>query len=500
MTEPGIGREVEFRHGRGYSRRRVLRGALGGAAFLGGLTWADRAAAQQATPVASVGAAGAGDPPSPTGTIRPDTFPVDHLVVIFLENRSFDHLYGFFPGANGLQSPGAAVAQTDLDGVPYPVLPPVLDVSKTPPQPDPRFPRDLPNAPFSLADYVAIDQIDANPGHRYYQHILQLNGGRVDRYVAWSDSGGLAMGYHDTTRLPLYPYAREYTLLDHFFTGAYGGSMLNHFWLICAATPYWPGAPVERVAAPIFDGMGRLIGIDRDGDVTPDGYCVNNAQPFFPPYYPGTPIEQRMSPQGMPMIGDRLSDAGVSWAWYGGGWNDAVAGNPPPSFQFHHHPFSYFSRYADGMPDRAEHLKDEEEFIAFVEQGSLPAVSFVKPLGSLTEHAGYSAVEASERHAADLIELVKASPLWERTAIVLTYDDFGGWYDHVAPPRIDRWGPGGRVPALVVSPHARRGFVDSTPYDHTSILAFIEWRFGLPPLTSRDANAYPLLAAFDVAG
>jgi acid phosphatase len=127
----------------------------------------------------------------------------------------------------------------------------------------------------------------------------------------------------------------------------------------------------------------------------------------------------------------------------------------------------------------------------------LPAVSFIKPLGIYDEHAGYSTVEAAESHAVELIEAVKASPFWERSAIVVTYDDFGGWYDHVAPPPIDRWGPGGRVPAIIVSPWARKSHVDSTPYDHTSILKFIEWRWGLAPVSTRDALAWNLLTAFD---
>jgi acid phosphatase len=191
-----------------------------------------------------------------------------------------------------------------------------------------------------------------------------------------------------------------------------------------------------------------------------------------------------------------LSDAGVTWAWFAGGWDDAVAGNPAPTFQFHHQPFSYFSRYGEGMPGRV-HLRDEEAFLTSLSDGSLPAVSFIKPLGIYDEHAGYSAIKAAEQHAVDLIQAVQNSPYWERSAIVVTYDDFGGWYDHVAPPPIDRWGPGGRVPAIVISPWARSGHVDSTPYDHTSILKFIAWRWGVPPLTTRDAMAWNLLPAFD---
>jgi acid phosphatase len=469
------------------SRRTLLRRAAAGG-LAAALAGAGRRPllAKQATPLATPLAA----PPAPTA------IPIDHVIVVFLENRAFDNLYGLFPGANGLTSPGAAIPQTDTTGRPYPTLPGVINAYPAP-RPDTRFPDDLPNAPFPIERYLPLNQIAPSPVHRFYQHQLQINGGRMDRYVAWTDSGALPMGYNDTTNLPLYPYARRYTLADNYFTGAFGGSMLNHFWLIAAATPTWPKPPAAKVAAPLFDSGGRLIGLTRDGDITPDGYVINNVQPFFPPYEAGTAASDRMPPQTNPTIGDRLSAAGVPWAWYAGGWDDAVAGHPAPTFVFHHQPFSYFATFGDGTPGRAAHLKDESAFEASLENGSLPAVSFVKPLGRYDEHAGYAAVAASEQHAADIIERVNASPYWDRAAIVITYDDFGGWYDHVAPPAVDRWGPGGRVPALIVSPYARSGYIDHTPYDHTSILKFIEWRFGLPPLTTRDTYAYNLLPAFD---
>jgi acid phosphatase len=321
----------------------------------------------------------------------------------------------------------------------------------------------------------------------------------MNKYVAWSDAGGLTMGHNDTRKLPLYPYARRYTLTDNFFTAAFGGSMLNHFWLICSCTPVWPNAPKDMVAHPKFDTKGKLIGLDNeDGEVTPDGYVVNDVEPFYQPYEAGVAAKHRMPPQSLPTIGDRLSDAGVSWAWYAGGWDEALAGNPAPTFQFDHQPFVYFRKYAPDTPEREKHLKDEMDILAALQDETLPVVSFIKPLGKYDEHAGYSTVMAGEQHAADLIERVKHSPYWEKTAVIVAYDDFGGWYDHVAPPKVDRWGPGGRVPPmLVISPHARKGFVDHTLYDHTSILRFIEWRYRLEPLAERDAEANNLLAAFN---
>ena len=170
---------------------------------------------------------------------------------------------------------------------------------------------------------------------------------------------------------------------------------------------------------------------------------------------------------------------------------------PAKTFEFHHQPFVYFEQYADGTSAKAEHLKDEDDFVASLGNETLPSVSFIKPLGKYDEHAGYSTVLSSEQHTADLIEQVKSSSYWKDTALIITYDDFGGWYDHVPPPVVDRWGPGSRVPMLLISPCARKAFVDHTLYDTTSILKFIEWRYELQPLTDRDAQANNLLAAFD---
>ena len=435
--------------------------------------------------------------PSSSVTAQPSSAPINHIVVIYQENHTFDNLYGKFPGTNNLDQAGAQVPQVDKSGVSYQTLPQPLDTSKKPPEADPRFPDNLPNAPFSINPYISPDQASPSPVHRFYQHQLQMDGGRMDRYVAWTNAGGLPMGYYDTQQLPLYPYARDYTLADNFFTAAFGGSMLNHFWLICACTPAWPDAPPSMVAQPDFDTAGNLIGLTKDGDVTPDGYVVNDVEPFYKPHKPDVATEDRMPPQILPTIGQRLDDAGISWAWYAEGWNNALAEKPNPTLVFHHQPFVYFEGFAEGTPERATHLKDEQDFLTSLNDGTLPSVSFIKPDNRHDEHPGKAEMLASQQYVANLIEQVKNSPSWGDSAIILAYDDFGGWYDHVAPPVGDRWGPGGRVPMLIISPYARKGFVDHTLYDTTSILKFIEWRYGLEPLTDRDKGANNLLAAFD---
>jgi len=206
---------------------------------------------------------------------------------------------------------------------------------------------------------------------------------------------------------------------------------------------------------------------------------------------------QQMPLLTMPTIGDRLSAKGISWAWYSGGWNDAVAGHPDALFQFHHQPFNYFAPYAEGTAARAEHLKDIEEFLAALRTGNLPAVAFVKPIGAYNEHMGYTDLLRGQQYVADLVKAVQGSTAWKDSVVIITYDEAGGRWDHVPPPRGDRWGPGVRVPAIIISPYAKRRFVDNTTYETTSILKFIETRWDLAPLGSRDAAANNLLNAFD---
>jgi len=151
------------------------------------------------------------------------------------------------------------------------------------------------------------------------------------------------------------------------------------------------------------------------------------------------------------------------------------------------------SAYAPGTKARARHLRDEEEFIQAAKKGKLKAISFVKPLGEENEHPGYATVSEGSQHLVDLIKAVEDGPNAEHTLIIVTYDEFGGSWDHVPPPGQggvagihDRFGPGTRVPALLVSKRFKNSTVDHTQYDTSSILATIERRFGLKSLGERD--------------
>jgi acid phosphatase len=458
---------------------------------------------------------------------------IDHIIVIYAENRSFDNLYGLFPGANGISNASPATyTQVDRDGTPLPHLPPVWKGKEA----DPAFPTDLPNKPFRI-DGPPIKLPLSVPTrdliHKFYPQQEQINGGRNDRFVEVSDAGALAMGYYDGSKLPLWKWAQEYTLADNFFMGSFGDSFLNHFWLICACTPVDLKAP-ENLRAQLDERgwlkrrpdspSSALVGPASfvPSDFTPDGFAISTNQPPYqpsrvPPAKDGDPRfadseKQILPPQTMTTIGDTLSAKGVTWAWYSGAWNAAVtdgmqpasasrkvintSANGAPNFVTHHQPFNYFARYAPGTENRERHLKDYTDLDLAIATGTLPSVVFYKPQGTLNEHPGYADVLSGDQHIADLVAKIKASPLWTTTAIIVTYDENGGFWDHVVPPAGGRWGPGTRIPTIIISPLAKRSHVDHTSYDTTSILKLITLRFGLTPLPGVRQGAGDLTAAF----
>lgn len=479
-----------------------------------------------AMPALAVGAAYAQAP-------RAGLEAIDTVVVIYAENRSFDNLYGHFPGANGLQNvaPENSI-QVDRDGSSLKELPPVWDgltaKGVTPPVTQAQT-EHLPNKPFAIDDPKGFDSklgvITHDLWHLFYQNQMQINGGKNDRFVAYADSGALVMGYYDGSKLPLWNVAKQYVLADNFFQAAFGGSFLNHFQLACACTPVYPHADQspakDLIAAVDPDGVTLTLAANspksamegipkfvKNGQISPDFYAVNTMQPPYQPSNnkpakegdprfadPSTP--STLPPQSEKTIGDLLSDKGVSWAWYAGAWQATLDGDrskPVPNFQFHHQPFNYFVNYAPGTEARAQHLKDGgmngTAFIEAIDAGKLPQVTFYKPQGNLNEHAGYADVMSGDEHIADVVAHLEKSPQWGRMLVVITYDENGGFWDHVAPPKGDRWGPGSRIPAFIVSPFAKKGTVDHTEYDTTSILRFITRRFELPVLpglTARDA-------------
>jgi acid phosphatase len=451
--------------------------------------------------------------------------------------------------------------QVDRDGTVLPVLPPAWGGVTAPgvtPVVTQQQSVGLPNAPYSIErGFTAQSQVTLSTAtvtrdlwHRFYEHQMQIDGGKNDGYAAWSDAGGLAMGHYDYRASALYALAKEFVLADNFFQGAFGGSFLNHQYLICACAPEYPGADTAAANPSIAvleqDAGGRYLprlkpattppasALDgpptfaRSGNIAPadyfgDGkfYAVNTMQP---PYQPSgnTPAAGDVSfayadptsattlpPQSRRNIGDALDAKRIDWAWYAGSWNAAVEdGRRSPSkmreviyapltaagapdFQAHHQPFNYFERFdpKTHAENRAAHLKDYNDLLADIAAGRLPAVAFYKPQGNLNQHPGYASVAEGDAHIADLVTKLRAGPQWNHMLIVITYDEFGGAWDHIAPPQADLLGPGARIPALIVSPFARHGTVDHTQYDTESILRLITRRFDLevlPGITQRE--------------
>jgi len=475
------------------------------------------------------------------------------VVVLYAENRSFNNLFAGFPGLaqplKDLASP--EYRQRDRDGSELTTLPPVWGGLAPHPQTvdgrryhiDEDAIRGLPNQPFALRtpEGALLPQgvITRDLVHRFYENQLQINGGRNDGFVAWGNTGAMPMGHYadSASQLRLWRLAAQYTLCDNFFMGAFGGSFLNHQYLAAAQPPFFPQAdqgpakfqiaqlqgddptgvlPKFAEDSPASAMQGRPKWASRDA-ITPDFWVVNTLGPAYAPGFSHDPRDPRLadpaSPNTLPAqthltIGDMLSQAGVDWAWYAGAWQLALEGRGDgnhkefpevPDFQPHHQPLNYFRQFAPGTAARQQHLRDagvgssadSNHFIAAAEAGTLPPVAFYKPQGNLNMHAGYASIEAGDEHLARVVEALQKSPQWPHMLVVLTVDENGGWWDHVAPPKGDRWGPGTRIPAIVMSPHARKGFVDHTIYDTGSILRFITRRFGLkqlPGLKLRDAS------------
>jgi phospholipase C len=278
--------------------------------------------------------------------------------------------------------------------------------------------------------------------------------GFVSALLQQNQDGRLAMGFYDDRDLPYYwNLAEEYVLFDRFFSSAGAGSFLNHVYWISAS----PGPGQDR---PTRDGLGDF-----------------------------------------PTIFDRLQSSGVSWKFYiqkydpNLDYHDLVEGAPRPP-QVEWVPLLSMDRYLQ-TPELLRNIVDLDEYFDDLRSGRLPAVAYVKIIGA-SEHPPGS-LQAGQQATRSLIQALMQNEAWESSAFLLVYDDWGGWFDHVVPPQVDDFGYGFRVPALLVSPYARRSYVDHTTLDYASILRFIEDNWDLEPLTARDTLANSFANGFDFA-
>ena len=307
--------------------------------------------------------------------------------------------------------------------------------------------------PFHIGDKPISDL-----GHNIAIYEAELNGGKMNGFVSAFGRQGLqdpsqAMGYYDDRDIPWYwNVADDNVLFDRHFTSAHGGSISNHMFWVTGRSGLPPKA-IEVIPKQGFD---------------------------------------------VPTIFDRLQEAGVSWKFYVQNYDPAITfRNRAPGdrgAQVVWVPLLAFPRYLDD-PELFSHIVPIEDYYEDLANNTLPAVSYVVPSGA-SEHPPGS-IAAGEAFVRTLVTSLQRSKAWSSSAFLWTYDDWGGWYDHVRPPVADAYGYGFRAPLILVSPYAKKGFIDKNTADFTSQLAFIEHNWGLRPLSPRDSAAYPLTHAFD---
>jgi phospholipase C len=304
--------------------------------------------------------------------------------------------------------------------------------------------------PFHIGDRP-IEDLD----HSDSTFELQYNKGKMNGFVyalnQRNQNGALAMGYYDDRDLPYYwNLADQYVLFDHMFSSDHGGSFANHM--------FW------------------VSGQQGGSRVTSEGY------------------------DDVLTIFDRLEERGISWKFYVQNYDPGInyrtahliSGNR--ASQIIWVPILNMARFLDD-PELSSHIVDLSEYYKDLENGTLPAVAYIAPAGA-SEHPPGS-IRSGQKFVKGLIQALMRSSAWDSSAFMVLYDDWGGWYDHVNPPQVDTHGYGMRVPAFMVSSYARRGHIDSTVLDFTSILKFIEENWSIEPLAERDANANNFLTAFD---
>ena len=368
--------------------------------------------------------------------------PIEHLIVMMQENHTFDNYFGTFPGADGIP-----------EGTCMPVDP------------------DVPNGagciePFHIgSNDVKLGDLD----HSAATSRRQYNGGRLNGFVsalnARDQDGRLAMGYYDERDLPYHWFlARNYVLFDRFFSSASTGSMENHVFAVGASTmeaPEPPRKPGQR------------------GDLPNVRTVLDNS---------------------LPTIFDRLEEKGISWKFYVQNYDPKLTYRTASQYpgdrasQVVWVALLNIDRFLDD-PKLNSHIVDLDQYYEDLRNGTLPAVAYISPSGA-SEHPPGSLM-SGQRGVQTLINALQRSSAWPTSAFLLTYDDWGGWFDHVPPPQVDKDGYGFRVPAILVSPYAAQGAIDHTEMDFTSILRFIEDNYDLAPLSTRDAKANSLAMALD---
>ena len=420
----------------------------------------------------------------PIHTSSGQTSKIQHLIFIVQENHSFDNYFGTFPGANGIP-PGTSLPYETTDTTQGYVQSyhlsatvPVSIVGDELP-PGVADPDDLPmQFTNSASPYHISSQSTADMSHAAAVAREDWDNGKMDGFVQ-AEGDTLTMGYYNGSDIPYYwDYAKQYVLDDNFFSSEMGPSLPNHLYIASGTD-----GPTNQTASWISNG--DVTDNPPKTDLPGGDYLIN---------WPGATLSWAT-------LAQELSVANVSWAWYDG--------NADPLAATFWDPLPLFSYFQENPNQLADHVKNTQVFVDDIHNGTLPAVSWIMPGAwqpptmpavfagqSVSEHPP-ARPDCGMDYVAYLLNQVMASPYWQSTAIVLTWDDYGGFYDHVAPPQIDSSGLGFRVPAIVISPWAKPGYIDHTQYEFSSMLALAEHTFNLPSLHVRDAISNDMNDSFD---
>ena len=373
----------------------------------------------------------------------PTATPIEHVVFLIKENRTFDQLFGLFPGANGVS----------------------VGIDRGEPRPLTR----------------ALDAIPTDIKHCYECSLRAWNEGEMDGFATISAA---ADRYAYTQYLPedlpnYWHWAQRFVLGDNFFASAQGPSFPNHLFTIAATSG---GAHENPPQAPeLLAERHRETGLFKS-------WGCDALETAYVPVFDEDGNAEKVPPCfDFLTEGDLLSRAGIPWAYYAATqWQNGYIWSA----------YTAIRRIRED-PDRwQEHVFPVDDVVEHAERGLLPPVTWITPRFEVSEHPEYSFCNG-ENWTTRVVNAIMNGPDWETTAIFITWDDYGGFYDHVPPPQVDDFGFGMRVPLLVISPYAKPGFVTHELGEFSSVLRFIEDNWGLSQLTHRDEDATPLLSAFD---
>ena len=375
-----------------------------------------------------------------------------HIVFLIKENRTFDHMYGRMKGVNGVTTGETC----DGDTVPL---------------------RPAPNAAPDIT-------------HSFAAGLIAINGGEMNCFDRLSGEGGELGAYMQYRRadIPAYwAYAKHFALSDRFFSSVYGPTTVEHLWTMGGQSDRFVDVEREDQAGTgkqgeyCKDKHERMLSFRKLNKLERrDAYQLEEipdvdtlAERYWIERWPCTRMKVLM---------DLLERRGISWRYYMGGF-------------IHQRAIRMIRQIR--MTKRWNKVIKSEHFPEELREGRLPAMSWLTPPNGLSDHPAEGGICKGENWTVRTLNLLMKSEEWDNMAVILTWDDFGGFYDHVPPPHVDLYGMGPRVPAIVISPWAKPGFVDSHTYDFSSVLKTVEELHGLPSLGARDARADPMWNSFD---